>query len=126
MNKKLIKISETIRDHLIQQNKPSEDSGMCAYRSNKGLKCAVGCLITDENYSSVLEHKPARDKDVRNAVEKSTGMVWSDELSELLMNWQNYHDTSYFGWVGPNIDETLRYRSPSETHELMITGKYSR
>lgn len=48
---------DTVVAHLRGQNKKAVDSatGECRYRASEGLKCAVGCLIPDEEYNSTLE-----------------------------------------------------------------------
>lgn len=45
--------------HLLQQGRQSFDPtiALCAYRSKDGLSCAVGCLLTDEEYISKMEGK---------------------------------------------------------------------
>ena len=49
----------TVVTHLRNQNAKSteRESGeaLCAYRGLHGRKCAVGCLIPDEEYSAKLE-----------------------------------------------------------------------
>ncbi len=44
-----------VRNHLLTQMKKSNSDMMCLYRGPEGLKCAIGCLITDEEYSTNLE-----------------------------------------------------------------------
>jgi len=48
-------------EHLLTQNKQSEgvhNNGLtCMYRSPDGLKCAAGCLIGDDEYSSEWERR---------------------------------------------------------------------
>ena len=48
---------EIVAKHLITQGKVSLDrTGIaCAYRGNGGTKCAIGCLIPDEDYSHLFE-----------------------------------------------------------------------
>jgi len=57
-------IFDIVQKHLLSQNKKSlltckpEINGIantCAYRSEDGCKCAIGCLINDELYSPSLE-----------------------------------------------------------------------
>lgn len=45
--------------HLLSQNEKSEDKiyHKCLYHNNDGLKCAIGCLITDEEYNTEFESK---------------------------------------------------------------------
>lgn len=48
-------IFDTVVNHLRKQNKKSDDNAGSLYRSSKGLKCAVGCLIYDEEYKPEME-----------------------------------------------------------------------
>lgn len=51
-------IFNTVAAHLLRQGRKAEGYGTqpgCAYRSNDGDKCAVGCLIPDDDYSIELE-----------------------------------------------------------------------
>ena len=41
--------------HLDAQGHQSTKNGCCAYRGFNGDKCAIGCLIPDENYVSSIE-----------------------------------------------------------------------
>ena len=43
---------DKVATHLLTQNKRSVslDEQTCLYRSPDGLKCAIGCLISDEDY----------------------------------------------------------------------------
>ena len=43
--------------HLLAQGKPALKGEDCVYRSKDGLKCAIGCLIPDENYTPEMERK---------------------------------------------------------------------
>lgn len=45
-------IFNQVYTHLLTQNEKCEDENGCAYRNEQGLKCAVGCLITDEVYET--------------------------------------------------------------------------
>jgi len=50
-------IFDTVYTFLSKQGKQSllGESGRCAYRGDSGAKCAVGCLIKDEHYSTKIE-----------------------------------------------------------------------
>lgn len=91
---------DKISTHLLTQKEKSfnhvdgSDIGGCFYRLSKGdrvLMCAVGCLITDENYNKFLEFKSARTDDVVKAVSKSVGFDVSRH-GVFLKNLQNLHD----------------------------------
>lgn len=48
---------DRISKHLLNQNERSIEhiSGVCRYRGDNGLKCAVGAIIPDEKYSGHIE-----------------------------------------------------------------------
>lgn len=50
-------IFDTVADHLLTQNQKAIDKAgkICAYRGKNGTKCALGCLISDDEYSPSLE-----------------------------------------------------------------------
>lgn len=50
-------VFDQVITHLLTQNEQSLDvrSGGCFYRGPRGLKCAVGCLIADEEYDREWE-----------------------------------------------------------------------
>lgn len=50
-------VFDQVATHLLTQNKRSynEELATCAYRSPDGLKCAAGCLISDEEYNPEWE-----------------------------------------------------------------------
>jgi hypothetical protein len=47
-------IFDTVIAHLLQQGKQSK-SDVCLYRSDDGLKCAIGALIPDSEYDPDME-----------------------------------------------------------------------
>ena len=42
-----------VRDHLLRQKEKCIVNGLCAYRGENGLKCAIGALISDEDLTVV-------------------------------------------------------------------------
>lgn len=60
-----------VKEHLLRQGAPAKDRGVCMYRSPDGLKCAVGCLITDEAYDPAIEGKNVDHLAVRDVLIKS-------------------------------------------------------
>ena len=50
-------ILDKVANHLLTQNEKAynEDEHSCAYLDPEGRKCAVGCLIPDDQYSRKLE-----------------------------------------------------------------------
>ena len=50
---------DRISKHLLNQNERSIEhiSGVCRYRGDNGLKCAVGAIISDKKYSEKIEER---------------------------------------------------------------------
>lgn len=48
-------IFDTVVNHLRAQKVQSMFDGSCVYRTTDGLKCAIGGLLTDEEYSPKME-----------------------------------------------------------------------
>jgi len=95
MHDQKTRIFLAVSNHLLAQGRRSikEDAG-CAYRGGDDgeLRCAVGCLISDENYDHRLEGKGSDFPSVRQAVEESIGEVLIEESEVLLSKLQALHD----------------------------------
>lgn len=59
-------VFDFVVNHLYKQGRPAlhnitnhggDGSVKCAYRSQDGLTCAVGCLLTDEEYKPDMEYR---------------------------------------------------------------------
>lgn len=49
-------VFDTVATHLLVQGKPAHDhNNECRYRAPDGAKCAVGCLINDDEYKAQME-----------------------------------------------------------------------
>lgn len=95
---------DKVCDHLIAQNDRSlapsapelwdshiMGAGGCAYRGERGLKCAVGVLIADEYYTKDLEGLDVYADQVQQALEKS-GVPHDNDSLALLDKLQRLHD----------------------------------
>lgn len=88
-----------VRDHLLAQNKRSEqfspqnNETMCAYRGQDGLKCAVGVLIKDEYFRPTINSLNLESPQVLIALEDSLGLpgISNDEIY-FLNGLQTIHD----------------------------------
>ena len=91
--KTALDVFNKVSEHLLAQNEQALDGNWeCVYRSDTGLKCAVGCLIDDEFYSEDLEYSSLSSTGpVANALEKS-GVVLTREILDLLQRLQKLHD----------------------------------
>lgn len=95
-----LEILETVTTALLKQNKQSKKAitssdGICAYRGDNGLKCAIGHLIKDENYNPELEGKGVSNIDVQKALFKNGINIYNLDVETLLFGLQNIHD--YYG-----------------------------
>ena len=109
-------IFDQVTRHLITQGERSEDSEMCLYRHGN-LKCAVGCLITDQFYDAGIEGSHPRDEVVRQALRDSLG---TDDLPvQLLAKLQHIHDYEPPGHWIDGLAELARDRglSPAVLYE---------
>lgn len=90
---RILDIFYKVKEHLLKQNAKSADGADCMYRDNTtGYKCAVGCLITDENYHEHFEGVDASDDEVITAVQRSGYPDLNDEELKLLRELQIIHD----------------------------------
>ena len=89
-------IFNKVYKHMLKQGRRSllnYMDGMCAYRGNDGLKCAVGCLIEDENYFFGLERFSAHSVAVQVALAKSgVDNIHQGNTLELIGALQKIHD----------------------------------
>ena len=91
------KIFYKVHKHLLKQYEKSESMcAGCQYRSDNGLSCAVGCLMTDDIYDSSFEGTNLKDRLVRKALTPIVGVNDKKRLLKLylLHRLQLVHDDS--------------------------------
>ncbi len=82
-------VFDVVAAHLLKQNRKAtagNGSSRCLFKTPDGLKCAVGCLIKDENYTIQLE-----DRGIKTLIDM--GLVPDHEV--LLISLQEIHDQYY-------------------------------
>jgi hypothetical protein len=90
-------IFSKVYNHLMTQHQqaayPTDCGEMgCRYRTGTGLKCAVGCLISDENYIEEMEGYPAGCNIVADILRKE-GVDMGEKITHELINaLQSTHD----------------------------------
>lgn len=90
---KLQAVFYKVAAHLLMQGERSLDSqGSCAYRGVGGRTCAVGVLISDGNYSGVLEGCGIDSLNVQQAIAASGVDLAVPEMWRLLDRLQTIHD----------------------------------
>lgn len=90
---------DTMRNHLLKQQDVSilcNDDDTCAYLSQNGLKCAVGCLIKPEFYDKELEGNGVVEYSVLDAVALSLGEREHKDIPkdivDMMVHMQEFHD----------------------------------
>lgn len=102
MNKQ--EIFNRIAVHLLSQKDRSVDDSVddyqCVYRGPGGIKCAIGCLITDDAYTDKLENNNIYDYKVQSALIKSGVIDRADaSVIDFLARMQEIHDdTDVVDW----------------------------
>ncbi len=89
-------IFDRVAKHLLEQGKQSycKETDMCMYLNPEGLKCAVGCLISYDNYSPDLEGKIIENPAVKKAVRASLRLSRiSAQMEDFLGELQILHDS---------------------------------
>lgn len=91
-------IFEAVVTHLVSQGVMARSSYCsCTYRSPKGLKCAIGCLIPDSAYNTDMEGMNSDQiLDDRGAIFDSYFRTSMLPHRQLLLHLQNLHDDSEF------------------------------
>ena len=90
MNKQ--EIFDKVATHLMKQMCQAKHGYFCKYRTEEGLRCAVGCLIPDHLYSPNLEGKKV-EKEEFTPILKALG-IRPDNVG-FLSALQSIHDYSF-------------------------------
>lgn len=86
---------DQIARHLRTQQGQSMTNGACRYRDYRGRKCAIGCLIDDNDYDGPVMDDPDMPGGVGLAYLISEAVIEPGELSlPLLYTLQELHDNS--------------------------------
>ena len=84
-------IFDRVKTHLLAQGERALEGSMCVYHAQSGLKCAVGCLITEKAYSEELEGETVDDAQVKDAL-KASGISLDRSTLDMLLRLQSIHD----------------------------------
>jgi len=106
-------VFETVAEHLFTQGWRALADNMCMYRDREGRKCAVGCLIDDEDYRPEMERLPVKAL-CRNFKEVLPPTILSNVY--LLMDLQQVHD-EVMNW-GSSDQMRQELTSTAKKHEL--------
>lgn len=89
-------IFDQVVAHLGRQRARSidHDTGLCLYRGPDGLKCAVGCLITDAEYTSEMDTLGSDVRDLQDGGLLPERLRDDVGLLSYLQEVHDYHDVS--------------------------------
>ena len=96
----LKEIFTRVKHHLLTQGvqsvtqSPTGVKNRCLYRGPNGTKCAIGCLISDDQYLIGLEGKPAGRRAITMSIENSLEIDIDARAIMLLARLQDLHDTT--------------------------------
>ena len=88
-----------VKTHLLNQGAQavtevvSDGINLCQYHAESGLKCAIGCLITDEVYRPSMEGADLTDRELWDALLDS-GVDMGGKTLSILQKLQNVHDSN--------------------------------
>jgi hypothetical protein len=108
MTMSMKEIFNKVEKHLLEQNAKSIREGdNCQYRSDEGLSCAVGCLMTDDMYDYSLEGESVRSEEVREALTPIVGVNEKKRKLKLnlLYQLQNIHDDTEVAQWGHHLKQ---------------------
>lgn len=103
-------IYDEVVTFLVKQGKRASGQGSCMYRTENGLKCAIGCLIPDELYKGEMEGKGA------NALMAYPELRFLTPHMYLLRNLQSAHDVPDTWYNTKNFITEFKYIARS--HDL--------
>ena len=103
-------VFDHIINHLVTQGKRSysDNDKMCLYRSASGMSCAVGCLMSDEEYDPAME-----GEEVGNVIRRFKQVSWMAKYRSLLDDLQDLHDE-----VGSWDYQGLTYTALNDIDEI--------
>lgn len=97
----LQQVFDKVATHLLTQKQPAmrKDNTTCAYRAPDGKTCAVGCLMTDEEYNPRFEGVGITSSTFDNFFNEGSNegyeegnRVMADRHRALLFDLQDVHD----------------------------------
>ena len=108
---------DKMEQHLTQQKaRATRASGGCRYRGDNATMCAVGCLISDEQYDLKMEGMGA------SKLAREFPHIIPEDISVMeLRDWQQYHDGAYYDEMTP---KQFGYREWIEGDEAHSPAKF--
>ncbi len=107
-------VFDFVANHLRKQGMPATEHGECRYRAihnKQRVSCAVGCLITNEEYSSQMEQISFQDllkQDLLPTRDTEGVLTLWGQHKELLQTLQSLHDASNAWHTTENLEKRLK------------------
>jgi hypothetical protein len=101
-------IFDTVVRHLKKQGRRAVDRGQCVYRHPEGLKCAVGCLISDAEYYPRMEGQPVYDITLPDRLAGHRRLLSylqdsHDAALDMANLWQRFRETAALFKLNPAV-----------------------
>ena len=117
-------VFEKVLNHLGRQKRRAVEGLVCVYKAGNGDKCAIGCLIPDEEYKPSFETQP-----IGTILDEIPTL--KDANLRLLQTLQHLHDSSFFwNWYSYNpnhsfsIDGIKKIQDIAHAYNLKIPEAY--
>jgi hypothetical protein len=108
-------IFDTVATHLFTQGRRAiNDIDRCLYKTDSGLKCAVGCLIPDDMYSSKMENN-----DLITIIDRYTLPKYFARNQDMLSRLQTIHDEDYAWGTTEDMKDALK--KVARNHHLKMS-----
>lgn len=107
-------VFDFVVNHLLIQNEmstysPNGDVVICQYRGSNNLSCAVGCLISDEEYDPDLEERTIDEIIETNPNFQFLNVTEFNSTRQLISDLQDVHDDALvFNW-SKDLEELAAY-----------------
>ncbi len=123
-------VFQRVITHLETQRKKALRNGQCVYRTDEGLKCAIGCLIPDDEYNPEIEGSSLCGM-MRNKMPPTIValMQQGNKMVSLLQTLQDLHDMyevgsfTYYeqiGFIMNSYDISADYLPPSIVTKVVV------
>lgn len=115
-----------VQSTIVKRSIEDEETTVCAYRGANGTMCAVGCLIPDEVYESIIEdetlHALLAYADLDAYPELNAAIQKFGPFEALLCDLQVAHDSTAFKGESQAQLWDRRFARVAKTHGLEYKG----
>lgn len=112
-------VFDQVAVHLLTQDKQSKSNKGCVYRNSKGLRCAAGCLISDDEYLAEME-----THDWEFLIDEHLVPEFHHELIKSLQNIHDAYDP--IDWLETLVETAEEYLLNTEALTPWLNGNSSK